>query len=74
MITRVLMVATTIEDLRGITVGTRIATNDNKLLLSEEFAGKTQWFEQGQLENWTPTSDWLPAVILPSSSELQEGS
>lgn len=67
MRTRTLMVAESLEDLRDLTPGTRIATNDNKLLLSEMFAGRIQWFEEGQLENWAPTSEWLPAVILPSN-------
>lgn len=59
------MVAEDFEDLRQVTVGTRIATNENKLLLSEKFQGRIQWFEEGQLENWQPTDAWFPAFILP---------
>jgi hypothetical protein len=66
MKTRTFMVAESLEDLRGVTPGTRIVTNDNKLLLSEMFGGRIQWYEDGQLENWQPTSEWLPAIIINS--------
>lgn len=67
MKTRSFMIAETLADISVCTPGTRIATNDHKLLLSEEYGGRIQWYEEGQLENWQPTSEWLPAVILSTS-------
>lgn len=69
MRTRTLMVAESLEDLTRVTVGTRIATNDNKLLLSEMGNGYLQWYEEGELTNYRPQESWLPAFILPERRE-----
>lgn len=59
-------VAYTIGDLAGLPVGSRIATNDNKLLgLDELPSGATYWIEPGQGVPYQPLVHWLPAIILP---------
>jgi hypothetical protein len=66
MRTETLDVAYTIGDLAGLPVGTRIATNHNKILFRDEAWGKQHWIEEGTL---SPFFDalvhWLPAFILP---------
>jgi hypothetical protein len=59
-------VASTIGELSGLPIGTRIATNHNKLLLLGEFAGSEHWYEEGELTNYQPMVHWLPAYILPA--------
>jgi hypothetical protein len=58
-------VARTIGDLSGLPLGTRIATNHNRLLICDKFAGGLHWYEQGELILYQPLVHWLPAFILP---------
>lgn len=59
-------VARTIGDLAGLPVGTRIATNDNRILERDEAWGKEYWIEPGTLGPFfEPLVHWLPCVILP---------
>lgn len=54
----------TIGDMAGLSVGTRIATNDGKLLFLAEMFGGRQWVDRaGQL--YSPLVSWLPVVVLP---------
>jgi hypothetical protein len=53
----------TLGELAGLPVGTRIATNDDKLLILGEMAGP-QWMDRtGQL--YSPLVSWLPVLVLP---------
>jgi hypothetical protein len=65
MLHKDLQVARTIGELAGLSPGTRIATNHNKLLILDEFAAGHAWFEQGELTPYQPLVHWLPAFILP---------
>jgi hypothetical protein len=56
---------TTLGDFAGLPVGTRIATNHNKLLILEEFPGGPYWFEDGGQTPCQPLIHWLPVYILP---------
>lgn len=59
-------VATLIDDLAGLPLGTRIATNTNMLLIHEETeAGRRYWIEEGQGVPYQPLVRWLPAIVLP---------
>ena len=60
-----LRVIRTIGDLSGLPLGTRIATNHNKLLVLDTFAGSPWWFEEAGLQPYTPLVDWLPVIVLP---------
>lgn len=62
-------VLNTIGEFSLLPVGTRIATNNHKLLISEEFAGKVTWSEFGELSVLTPMVHWLPAYVLPPAEE-----
>lgn len=66
-----LQVMTTIGDLAGLPKGTRIATNHNKLLILDDFAGGHYWFEDGELTPYSPIVDWLPVIVLPPPVDLQ---
>jgi len=72
MQTRTFLVATSIGDLAGLPVGTRIATNHGKLLICGQFAGGLHWYEKGELTNYQPLVHWLPAIILASDNGEQE--
>lgn len=53
----------TLGDMAGLPVGTRIATNDDKLLIYSAMLGG-QWVDRtGQL--YSPLVSWLPVVVLP---------
>lgn len=53
----------TIGDMAGLPVGTRIATNDDKLLICSPMLGG-QWVDRtGQL--YSPLVSWLPVLVLP---------
>lgn len=59
-------VARTIGELSGLPVGTRIATNHNKILERDEAWGREYWIEGGTLSPYfEPLVHWLPAYILP---------
>lgn len=68
--------ATHVEDLDvdALPVGTRIATNTNKILELDEIAsegradtGSRYWIEPGTLTPYSrPLAGWLPAFILPT--------
>jgi hypothetical protein len=69
-----LTVALRAEDLAGVPAGTRIATNDNKILELDMIetptmrpdAGQRYWIVPGTLEPfYQPPSSWFPAFILP---------
>ncbi len=62
-----LRVARTIGELSGLPLGTRIATNHNKLLVLDVFAGAPFWFEEGELTPYLPLVRWLPAYVLPTA-------
>lgn len=73
-----IQVATHVEDLAGLPVGSRIATNTNKIfeldmietVTGRADAGETYWIEPGTLRPYSkPPAGWLPAFILPASSE-----
>jgi hypothetical protein len=65
-----IQVATHVEDLAGLPVGTRIATNFNKILELDEAWSRQYWIERGTLEPlYQPQPGWLPAYILPASTE-----
>lgn len=54
----------TIGDMAGLPIGTRIATNDDKLLILAAEMGGPQWTDRtGQL--YSPLVSWLPVVVLP---------
>lgn len=54
----------TIGDMAGLPVGTRVATNDGKLLVLAEMFGGHQWVDRtGQL--YSPLVSWLPVIVLP---------
>ena len=55
----------TIGDFGGLPIGTRIATNHNKLLMLESAMGSIYWYEQGELQPYIPLVHWLPAYVLP---------
>jgi hypothetical protein len=58
-------VAQSIGDLAGLPLGTRIATNHNKLLVLDRYIDQRYWFEEGELTPYQPLVHWLPAIILP---------
>lgn len=61
-----LQVVTAIADLNGLPLGTRIATNHNKILFLDEAWGRQHWIEEGTLSPlFEPLVHWLPAFILP---------
>jgi hypothetical protein len=50
----------------GLPVGTRIATNHNKVLILDFAFGREYWIEEGTLSPfYDPLVSWLPAIILP---------
>lgn len=54
----------TIGEMAGLPTGTRIATNDGKLLFLAEMFGGHQWVDRtGQL--YSPLVSWLPVIVLP---------
>ena len=54
----------TIGEMAGIPLGTRIATNDGKLLFLADVLGDRHWVDHtGQL--YSPLVSWLPVVVLP---------
>ena len=56
----------TLGEMAGLPVGTRIATNDNKLLtLEDSFLHQRHWFEEGELTHYSPIHEWLPVIVLP---------
>lgn len=55
----------TLGDLAGRELGTRIATNHNKLLVLDVGYGSEYWFEDGELTPYSPIHEWLPVVVLP---------
>jgi hypothetical protein len=73
-----IQVATHVEDLEGLPVGARIATTTGKIFELDMIetvtmradAGETYWIEPGTLRPYSkPLAHWLPAYILPPSSE-----
>jgi hypothetical protein len=59
-------VAYTIGELSGLPVGTRIATNHNKVLERDDAWGRQYWIEPMTLSPfYEPLVEWLPAFILP---------
>jgi hypothetical protein len=71
-----IQVATHVEDLNpnGLPVGTRIATNHNKILVLDEVeegradAGNRYWIEPMTLQPLPNAMEhWLPAYILPEA-------
>jgi hypothetical protein len=69
-----LLIVETIGELAGLPMGTRIATNHNKLLIHGEFAGSHYWYEEGELVNYSALVDWLPAIVLPPVMDYKEDS
>jgi hypothetical protein len=70
MMNRTVIVAWTIDDLAGLPVGTRIATNTNKIMVLDEIPRGRYWIEPGTLEAYYQAmAAWLPAYILPSVME-----
>jgi hypothetical protein len=67
-----IQVATSIGDLAGLPVGTRIATNHNKLLVLDKYIEQPYWFEEGELTPYRPLVHWLPAFILPAPERSTE--
>lgn len=67
----------TLADFKELPVGTRIATNTNKLLVLEESPGlrgykaRFYWYEEGELLPYTPSRTWLPAFVLPPVVTVQ---
>lgn len=56
----------TIGEMAGLPVGTRIATNHNKILILDFAFGREYWIEEGTLSPfYDPLVSWLPAIILP---------
>ena len=54
----------TIGEMAGLPTGTRIATNDGKLLFLAEMFGSQHWVDRtGQL--YSPLVSWLPVIVLP---------
>jgi hypothetical protein len=67
-------VARTIGDLAGMPVGTRIATNHNKIMEREDAWGRQYWIEPGTLSPYfEPLVHWLPAFILPPVQDPEAG-
>jgi hypothetical protein len=75
-----LTVALRAEDLAGVPAGTRIATNDNKILELDMVetptmrpdAGQRYWIVPGTLEPfYEPPARWFPAFILPPAIDLK---
>ena len=76
-----IQVATHVEDLEGLPVGTRIATNHNKILELDMIetvtkradAGGTYWIEPMTLMPFpVAQAHWLPAYILPAPERSTE--
>jgi hypothetical protein len=66
MMSQQIDVARTVGDLSGLPVGTRIATNHNKIMEREEAWGREYWIEPMTLSPYfEPLVHWLPAFILP---------
>lgn len=66
MRTQEVQVAWTIGELGGLPLGTRIATNHNKILELDEAWGRRYWIQTGELGPYfEPLVDWLPCYILP---------
>lgn len=65
MRTQAVEVVWTIGELAGVPLGTRIATNDNKLLVLDQYCGSRYWFAEGGLTPYSAMVHWLPAFILP---------
>jgi hypothetical protein len=55
----------TLGELAGLPLGTRIATNHNKLLILDTFAGAEWWFEEAGLQPYSALVEWLPVIVLP---------
>jgi hypothetical protein len=69
-----LQLAETVDELAGLPLGTRIATNTNKVLILDEAWGRSHWIEEGSLEPFfQPRAVWLPAIILPPVKSDVEG-
>src|ERR671926_946503 len=62
-----LQIIYTLGEMGGLPVGTRIATNHNKLLVLEEWikGHRTYWMEEGELTPYSPLVHWLPVIVLP---------
>jgi hypothetical protein len=61
-----LEMAWTIGELSGLPVGTRIATNHNKILTLDEIKIGRYWIEDNTLQPfYQPLVHWLPCIILP---------
>jgi hypothetical protein len=56
-----------------LSTGTRIATNDNKLLvLDEDGRGGRYWIVPGTLEPYREApEEWIPAIILPPAIDKE---
>jgi hypothetical protein len=69
-----LQMADTADDLADLPLGTRIATNTNKVLFLDEAVGRQHWIEEGTLEPFfQPRAAWLPAIILPPVVDPAQG-
>lgn len=73
-----IQVATHVEDLEGLPVGTRILTRRHRILELDQIetvtmrkdAGSRYWIEPGTLHPYPAAMEhWLPAYILPASTE-----
>lgn len=73
-----MQVATHVEDLEGLPVGTKILTRHYLVLELDQIetvtmrkdAGERYWIVPGTLQPFSVArADWLPAYILPASSE-----
>jgi hypothetical protein len=63
-------VARTIADLGKIIAGSRIVTNDNKLMERDQNGPgmRRYWIEAGTLDRIDkPREEWLPAYVLPAA-------
>lgn len=59
-------VARTIGELAGLPLGTRIATNHNKIMERENAFDRDYWIEPNTLSPFfEPLVSWLPAYVLP---------
>lgn len=60
-------VANTLDAISGLPLGTRLATNTNKIMVLEEREdGVRYWIEPGTLEPFVRARfEWLPAYVLP---------
>lgn len=66
-----LQVITAPGDLDGLPLGTRIATNNNKILFRDEAWGRKHWIEEGTLSPFfEPLVQWLPVIVLPPPVDL----